>query len=96
MHGQRQFERHLKPVGVRHIARAAAKPVGHERTGVYVVCIVVGAVTGAVNGIWHARPLGIIPCAFQAARQAAHLAATPDVAHAAAETDGIGRNDTPA
>ena len=76
------------------IDRTAQQVVGHERTHVDVVSIVISAFTPTVHLIRHTGPLRIIAGSLETARIAARGAASLYIAHTSAETDGIGRDNT--
>ena len=96
MQGERKLYRHALAVHCRHIYAAASQPVGHHRTGVDVVGIIVLSLSSAIHAIGCSSPLGVVSCSFQAARQSAYGSATFDVAHTASESYGIGGYDTSA
>ena len=93
MNSQRQFDRHLAPCAVRQIDGASSEIVGHTRTGIDIVAIIVLSVLGAIHGVGHASPLGIVARTLEAARQETHLALAPRIAHTATNAYTIGCDD---
>ena len=94
MDGQRQFEGHVAPYGIRDITRAASEIVRHQRTHVDIVAIVVFAVLRAIHAVRHSCPLGIVARALQTAGHTAGGIAATDITHTASETYGISRHHT--
>ena len=90
MHGEHQFDGHALAATVGHEYGTTGEPVAETGAGVEVVVVVVGVVETVVNGVGSTAPLGGIAGAFQTAGQTAGPAAPRDVAHAAAESHGIG------
>ena len=89
MYGQGQFYRHVEPLVVRREARAAHKPVCHERPGVNVFLIVVCTVLGTVNALRRTSPLRIVTRSFEAFWQSACLAVSSDKSHSSAKAYSI-------
>ena len=57
---QREFYRHMLAIFGRHVNRTAAQPIGHKRTGVDVVGVIIFSLSAAVNLIRSASPLGVV------------------------------------
>ena len=89
MKRQREFYRHVLALPGRHVNRTAAQPVGHQRTGVDVVGVIIFSLSAAVNLVRSSCPLGVVSGSFQATGQSAGITATLYVSHAAAKADSI-------
>ena len=96
MKRQREFYRHVLALPGRHVNRTAAQPVGHQRTGVDVVGVIIFSLSAAVNLVRSSCPLGVVSGSFQATGQSAGVIATLYVSHASAKADSICSNHSAA
>ena len=94
VNGQRQFDGNLATFSLGHVAGATTQQIGHQRTDVDVVSIVVFSVLAAIDLVGHACPLGIIAGPLECPWHTTHTAIALDVAHASSESDGISCHHT--